>query len=76
MCETEIQIKKSVWECEEKIKNNIVEIVIWNFIEMNNHEEKIKKYANDQVEKLYGEIDEKNRKKSSKILPAKNVNNS
>ena len=41
---------------------------------MNNHEEKIKKYANDQDEKQYEETDEKNRKKSSKILPAKNVN--
>ena len=41
---------------------------------MNNHEEKIKKYASDQDEKLFEETDEKNRKKSSKILPAKNVN--
>ena len=74
MCETEIQIKKNVWECEEKIKNNIIEIVICDFFEMNTLEEKIKKYANDQDEKQYEETDEKNRKKSSKILPAKNVN--
>ena len=43
---------------------------------MNNHEEKIKKYANDQDEKLYEETDKKIEKKSSKFLPAKNVNNS
>ena len=41
---------------------------------MNNHEEKIKKYANDQDEKLFEEIDKKNRKKNRKIVPAKNVN--
>ena len=43
---------------------------------MNNHEEKMKKQANDQDEKLLKEIDKKIEKKSSKILPAKNVNNS
>ena len=43
---------------------------------MNNHEEKIKKYACDQDEKQYEETEKKIEKKSSKILPAKNVNNS
>ena len=33
---------------------------------MNNHEEKIKKYANDQDEKLFEEIDKKIEKKVAK----------
>ena len=43
---------------------------------MNNHEEKMIKYANDQDEEQYKETEKKIEKKSSKILPAKNINNS